>query len=29
MTMTIRSAFEEDYKLYPQLILDDTLFELV
>ena len=29
MTMTIRSAFEEDYKLYPQLLLDDTLYELV
>ena len=27
MTITIRS-FEEDGKLYPQLFLDDTLFEL-
>ena len=28
MTITIRSVFEEDGKLYPQLFLDDTLFEL-
>ena len=28
MTITIRSVFEEDGKLYPQLFLDDVLFEL-
>ena len=28
MTITIRSVFEEDSKLYPQLFLDDTLYEL-
>ena len=28
MTITIRSAFEEDGKLYPQYFLDDTLYEL-
>ena len=28
MTITIRSVFEEDGKLYPQLFLDDTLSEL-
>ena len=28
MTITIRSDFEEDGKLYPQLFLDDTLYEL-
>ena len=28
MTITIRSVFEEDAKLYPQLFLDDTLYEL-
>ena len=28
MAITIRSVFEEDGKLYPQLFLDDTLFEL-
>ena len=28
MTITIRSVFEEDGKLYPQVILDDTLYEL-
>ena len=28
MTITIRSIFEEDGKLYPQLFLDDTLYEL-
>ena len=28
MTITIRSAFEEDGKLYPQIFLDDTLYEL-
>ena len=29
MTIIIRSVFEEDGKLYPQLFLDDTLYELV
>ena len=28
MTRTIRSVFEEDGKLYPQVFLDDTLYEL-
>ena len=28
MTITIRSVFEEDGKLYTQLFLDDTLYEL-
>ena len=28
MTITIRSVFEEDGKLYSQLFLDDTLYEL-
>ena len=28
MTITIRSVFEEDGKLYPQVFLDDTLHEL-
>ena len=28
MTITIRSIFEEDVKLYPQVLLDDTLYEL-
>ena len=28
MTITIRSVFEEDGKLYPQLFLDDTLSEI-
>ena len=28
MTITIRSVFEEDGKLYPQVVLDDTLYEL-
>ena len=27
ITLTIRSVFEED-KLYPQVFLDDTLYEL-
>ena len=27
-TVTIRSVFKEDGKLYPQLFLDDTLYEL-
>ena len=28
MVITIRSVFEEDDKLYPQVFLDDTLYEL-
>ena len=28
MTITIRSVFKEDSKLYPQVFLDDALFEL-
>ena len=28
MTITIRSVFEEDGKLYLQIVLDDTLYEL-
>ena len=28
MTITIRSVFEEDDKLCPQVLLDDTLYEL-
>ena len=28
MVITIRSAFEEDGKLYPQVFLDDNLYEL-
>ena len=28
MTITIISVFEEDGKLYPQVFLDDTLYEL-
>ena len=28
ITITIRSVFEEDDKLYPQVFLDDTLYEL-
>ena len=28
MTITMRSVFEEDGKLYPQLFLDDSLYEL-
>ena len=27
-TISIRSVFDEDGKLYPQLLLDDTLYEL-
>ena len=27
-TITIRYIFEEDDKLYPQIFLDDTLYEL-
>ena len=26
MTIIIRSVFEEDRKLYPQVFLDDTLY---
>ena len=28
MTMTVRSVFEEGGKLYSQVVLDDTLYEL-
>ena len=28
MVITIRSVFEEDGKHYPQVFLDDTLYEL-
>ena len=28
MTITIRSVFEEDGKLYSQVFLDDALYEL-
>ena len=28
MTITMISVFEEDGKLYPQIFLDDTLYEL-
>ena len=28
MTITIRSVFEEGGKIYPQVFLDDTLYEL-
>ena len=28
MTITIRSVFEEDGKLYPQVFLDNALYEL-
>ena len=28
MTIIIRSVFEEGGKLYPQVCLDDTLYEL-
>ena len=28
MTITIRSIFEEDGKLYPEVFLNDTLYEL-
>ena len=28
MTITIRTVFEEDGKFYPQVFLDDTLYEL-
>ena len=29
MTIIIKSVFDEDGKLYPQLVLDDALYELV
>ena len=28
MTIVIRSVFEEDRKLYPEVLLDGTLYEL-
>ena len=28
MTITMRSVFEEDGKIYPQVFLDDTLYKL-
>ena len=28
VTITIRSVFEEDGKLYPQVFLDDNFYEL-
>ena len=28
MTITIKSVFEDDGKLYPQVFLDDALYEL-
>ena len=28
MTITVRSVFEEDSKLYPKVYLDDILYEL-
>ena len=28
ITITIKSLFEEDGKFYPQVFLDDTLYEL-
>ena len=28
ITVVIRSVFEEDGKLYPQVFLDDDLYEL-
>ena len=28
MVITIRSGFEEDGKLYPQVFLDDALYQL-
>ena len=28
MTITIRSVFKEDGKLYPQVFLDEALYEL-
>ena len=29
MTIIIKSVFEEDGKLYPQLFLDESLYELL
>ena len=29
ITITTRSVFEEDGKLYPQVFLDNTLYELI
>ena len=29
MTINIRSVFEEDGKLYPQVFLDNTLYQLI
>ena len=29
MTVTIRCVFEENGKLYPEVFLDDTLYELI
>ena len=29
MTITIRSVFEKDGKLFLQLFIDDTLYELI
>ena len=29
VTITIRSVFEEDGKLYAQVVLDDALYELI
>ena len=29
LTIIIRSVFSKDYKFYPQLFLDDALYELV
>ena len=28
MTITVRSSFKEDGKLYPKVFLDDTFYEL-
>ena len=28
VTITIRSVFEDDGKLYPEVFFDDTLYEL-
>ena len=28
MTIIIRSVFEEDGKIYPQIFLDDTFYEV-
>ena len=29
ITIIIKSVFEEDGKLYPQVFLEDTLYELI